>query len=99
MLDQKVNCDDLIYRYKGKNPGEEFDTYYNALDLINKVKNGEITLAGAKNDQKIIKSHLGEIEKGNNKKNRKSKKTQNTILKRFTKPGKRLLIFLTIILQ
>ena len=41
-LDKKVNPDDLIYRYKDKTADENFDTYDNALDLINKIKNGRI---------------------------------------------------------
>ena len=47
-LDEKVNHDDLIYRYKGKTPDENFNTYDNALNLIDKIKNGEIKLAEAK---------------------------------------------------
>ena len=34
-LDEKVNHDDLIYRYKGNTADEKFNTYHNALDLIN----------------------------------------------------------------
>ena len=34
MLDKKVNHDDLIYKYKGKTPNENFNTYDNALNLI-----------------------------------------------------------------
>ena len=49
-LDEKVNRDDLIYRCKGKTPDEKFNTYDNALDLINKIKICEIKLAEAKND-------------------------------------------------
>ena len=70
-LDKKVNLNDLVYRYKGKSPVEEFDKYNNALDLINKIRNGEIKLAEAKNDQTIFKSHFGEIKKENNKKRSK----------------------------
>ena len=33
-LDKKVDLDDLIYKYKGNTPNEEFNTYDNALDLI-----------------------------------------------------------------
>ena len=51
-LDEKVNLDDLIYRYKGKTPDENFDTYDNALNLIDKIENGKIKLAKAK---KMIK--------------------------------------------
>ena len=73
-LDKKVNLDDLAYRYKGKSPDEKFDKYDNALDLIDKIKNGEIKLAEAKNDQIRFKSNLGEIKKGNNKKRSKEQK-------------------------
>ena len=47
-LGKKVNLDDLVYRYKGKTPDEEFDKYDNAVDLIVKIKNGEIKIAEAK---------------------------------------------------
>ena len=50
-LDEKVNHDNLIYRYKGRTPDEKFDKYDNALNLINKIKNGEIKLLM----QKMIK--------------------------------------------
>ena len=49
-LDKKVNLDDLIYKYKGNTPNEKFNTYDNALDLINKIKNGEVKLADVKNN-------------------------------------------------
>ena len=73
-LDENVNRDDLIYRYKGQTPDEEFNKYDNSLDLMDKIKNSEIKLAEAKNDQIRLKSNLGEIKKGNNKKRLKSKK-------------------------
>ena len=41
-LDKKVNHDDLICRYKGKISNKKLDKYDNALDLINKIRNGEI---------------------------------------------------------
>ena len=73
-LDEKVNRDDLIYRYKGRTPDEKFDKYDNALDLIDKIKNGEIKLAEAKNHQIRFNSYLGKIKKGNNKKSSKEQK-------------------------
>ena len=54
-LDENVNRDDLIYRYKDKTPDERINTYDNALDLINKIKNGKISLTNAK---KMIKKIL-----------------------------------------
>ena len=50
-LDKNVNLHVLIYRYKGNTPNEEFDKYDNALDLIDKIRNGEIKLAEVKNNQ------------------------------------------------
>ena len=50
-LDEKVNRDDLIYRYKGRTPDEKFEKCDNALDLIDKMKDGKIKVDGAKNDQ------------------------------------------------
>ena len=71
---KKVDRNDLVYKYKGKSPDEKFDKYDNALDLINKIKNGEIKLSKAKNDQTILKSYLGGIKKGNKKKGSKEQR-------------------------
>ena len=80
-----------------KTPDENFDAYGNVLNLIDKIKNGKIKLAQAKNDQIKLKSNLGDIKKGNNKRDQKSKKTRSTMLKSFTKLGMRLLTFMMII--
>ena len=37
--------------YKGKTPDGNFNTYDNALNLTDKIKNGKIKLADVKNDQ------------------------------------------------
>ena len=73
-LDEKVNSDDLIYRYESRTSDEKFDKYDDALDLIDKIKNCEIKLAEAENDQINFKSSLGEIKKENNKKRSKEQK-------------------------
>ena len=62
-LDKKVNLDDLIYRYKGNTRNNKFNKYDNALDLIDKIRNGKIKLAYAKNHQNEFKMYLGEIKK------------------------------------
>ena len=49
-----------------KSASEKFDKYDNALNLINKIKNGKMCLADVKN--------LGEIKKGSNKKWSKEQK-------------------------
>ena len=45
---KKVNSDDLIYRYKGNTADVKFDKYDNVLNIMNKIKNGEISLADVK---------------------------------------------------
>ena len=63
-LDKKVNSDDLIYRYKGNTADVKFDKFDNALDIIDKIRDGKIDLADVKNNQEKFKSYLGEIKKG-----------------------------------
>ena len=62
-LDKKINSDDLIYRYKGRTADAKFDKFDNALDIINKIRNGEISPTDVKNNQVKFKSDLGEIKK------------------------------------
>ena len=71
-LDKKVNSDDLIYRYKGNTADVKFDKFDNALDIIDKIRDGKIDLADVKNNQEKFKSYLGEIKKG--KKIKRAKK-------------------------
>ena len=60
----KVNSDDLIYRYRGNTADVKFNEFDNALNIINKIQNGEIRLANVKNNQEKFKFYLGEIKKG-----------------------------------
>ena len=62
-LDEKVNSDDLIYRYKGHSPDLNFNEFDNALTLIDKIRDGKISLADVKNNQEKFKSYLREIKK------------------------------------
>ena len=50
-LDKKVNSDDLIYRYKGNTPDLNFDEFDNVLSLIDKIRDGKISLTDVKNNQ------------------------------------------------
>ena len=50
-LDKKVNSNDLIYRYKGNTPHLNFDEFENALALIDKIRDGKISLTDIKNNQ------------------------------------------------
>ena len=57
----------MIYRYKGNTADGKFDEFGNALNVINKIQNSEISLADLKNSQDKFKSDLGEIKEGNQK--------------------------------
>ena len=50
-LDERVNRNDLIYRYKGKVADRKFDEFDNALDIINKIRDGKKDLAEVKKNQ------------------------------------------------
>ena len=71
-LDESVARGRLICKYKGNNSDVEFNEYIGAIGLINKIKDGDVSLKKAVNDQYELKSKLREIKKGNPKK--KSKK-------------------------
>ena len=60
-LDKKVIPDDLIYRYKSFTADEKFNKFDNAFSLLDKIRDGKISLADAKNDQAEVKSNLSEI--------------------------------------
>ena len=64
-----------MYRYTSKTPDENFNTYDNALNVINKITNGEIKLSEAKNNQIKLKLVLGKIKKENNKQILKEQKS------------------------
>ena len=74
-LGEKINRDDLIYRYKGKTPDEKFDKYGDALNLIDKIRNGETKLAAVKNDHIKFKSNLGGIKKAHKNRSKDHKKS------------------------
>ena len=94
-LDEIVNRNDLIHRYKGKVADTNFSKFDNALDLINKILDGKKDLADVKKNQKKFKYYLGEIRKGSKKS--KEQKTLCTILKCSIKQGMALLNFMMII--
>ena len=94
-LDERVNRYVLIYRYKGKLADRRFDEFDNALDIINKIRDGKKDLADVINNQQDFKLYLGEIKKGAKKS--KNKKALCTILNCSIKQGMKLLNFMMII--
>ena len=51
---KKVNSDDLIYRYKGNTADVKFNEFDNALDIIDKMRDGKIDLVNVKNNQENL---------------------------------------------
>ena len=86
-----------MYRYKDKSSDKKSDEYDNALDLINKIRNGEIKLSDIKNDQINFKSYLREIKTGSKKSKEQRKAIFNTEM--LYKARKETIKFLMIILQ
>ena len=64
----------MTYRYRGNITDVNFDEFDNALDIIDKIRDGKIDLADVKNNQEKYKSYLGEIKKGNKKQIKSAKK-------------------------
>ena len=53
-LDEGVNRDDLIYRYKGNVADRKFDEFDNALEIINKIRDGKKDLTDVKKINKNL---------------------------------------------
>ena len=49
-LDEKVNCDDLIYSNKSNTADVKFNEFDFVLNIIDKIRDGEIDLANVKNN-------------------------------------------------
>ena len=78
-LDKNINPDNLIYKYKGNSADRKFYKFDNALDIIHKIKNGEISLANVKNNQTQFRSYLGETTRENKKKRSKEQKKKHFV--------------------
>ena len=52
LIQVKVNSNDLIYRYKGNTVDAKFDKFDKALNIINKIQDGEIKLEDVKYNPK-----------------------------------------------
>ena len=97
-LDEKVNNDNLIYRYKGWTADAKFEKFNNALDIIDKIRNSKTSLTDVKSNRAKFKSNLTEVKKAY--KNR-AKEQKDTLYNTETlyKARNELLNFMIIILQ
>ena len=75
-LDKNVNPNDLIYKSKSPTADAAFNKFDNILSLIDKIREGKISLANVKKDQIKIKSDLSEIKE---EKNRLKKQKKNFV--------------------
>ena len=62
-LDKNVDTGKLLFRYKGNTADQDFSRFDNALDLIDKIKEGKISLTEAKDEQARLKLDMGEIKR------------------------------------
>ena len=78
-LDEKVNSDNLIYRYKGRTADAKFDKFDNALDIIDKIRNDEASLTDLKSNQAKFKSNLSEVKKVHKNRTKEQEDTLHNI--------------------
>ena len=73
-MDERINSNDLIYRYKGRTADAKFDEFDNALGVINKIRDGKTDLSDVKNNQEKFKSYLRETKNETKKTDQKRKR-------------------------
>ena len=66
-LSKQIDFNNLFYYYKGRNGPKNFVGFKGPLSFYRSIKEGNITLAKAKEQQKEFKSKLNEIVKGSKK--------------------------------
>ena len=66
-LSKQTDFNNLTYHYKGKNDPKSFIVFKGPLSFYRSIKEGNITLAKAEEQQKEFKSKLNKIVKGSKK--------------------------------
>ena len=62
-LHKKFDINKLVFKYKSNTPDEDFSKFDSAFDLINKIRDGEIILNEAKDEQTKLRSDMAEIKR------------------------------------
>ena len=62
-----VQFDNLFHHYKGSTKDKDFSVYNDALSLFNMIKNTDISLGDAEENQADLESNLSEIKSGGKK--------------------------------
>ena len=53
----------MAFKYKGPTDDEDFSKYGNVFDLLDKIRNGNISLNEAKKEQEKFKVNMREVKK------------------------------------
>ena len=62
-LTNEKNQNELMYYLRGNTARKRFDDFSNPIELLKKVKSGEMKLEGSKKLQDVFKSNLNEISR------------------------------------
>ena len=89
----------LVFKYKCPTNDEDFSKFDNAFVLIDKIRDGEVSLNEAKDDEAKLNSTLAEIRKVPKNIYQKKIRKQRQMLKTFVMQEEQLFIFLMNILQ
>ena len=87
-LDKKGDTNKLVFKYKDNTADSDFSEFDKALSLINKIKDGEVSLHNATDDQARLRSNLGEIKRVQRKYLLKESKKERDIIEMVYKPRK-----------
>ena len=52
-----------MYRYKGNTADAKLDAFSNAFIILDKIRDGKVSLTDAKSDQVEFESNLGDMKK------------------------------------
>ena len=63
-----------MQRYKSRTADAKFDKFDNALDILDKLRNGKTSLTDVKNNQAKFKSNLSEVKKNTQRQSKKAKR-------------------------
>ena len=61
---EELNQNDLLYYFKGNTVRKRFHDFNNGIEILKKVKSGEMKLEEAKKLQNMFKSNLNKISRG-----------------------------------
>ena len=96
-LHNSVDFDSLFYYYKRPAKDKDFNMYNDAKSLYNIIKNKDITLSQAKENQAYLKLNLGDVKTGGKKSGAQKEVIKN--VEKFCDSRQAVTKFLKIILQ